>query len=83
MEELDIQKYVFLFVLKNGRDMLYICIFFVTPNLNSIKKIKMKIFLLLLEAADGNVSASFFCFDREPAQTRHGRSVKSHTFLSK
>ena len=38
MEEFDIQKYVFLFVLKNGRDMLYICIFFVKPNFNSIKR---------------------------------------------
>jgi hypothetical protein len=55
MEELDLQKHVFLFVLKNGRDMLYMSIFFVTPNFNSIKKIKMKIFLLLSAAADGNV----------------------------
>lgn len=36
--ELDILIYVFLFVLKNGRDMLYICIFFVKPNFNSIKR---------------------------------------------
>ena len=37
MEEFDIQTYVLLFVLKNGRYILYICIFFVTPNFNSIK----------------------------------------------
>ena len=44
MEEFDLQKHVFLFVLKNDRDMLYMSIFFVTPNFNSIKKSKWEYF---------------------------------------